>query len=194
MAQERETGWEPFTREQIEEFYGRKHRDGFSFNKLLSSSWIVEDTDGNFHFTDDFVRRAHASSPAVPREEASEMNTDSFSIILTNENAEWVAGAIESIISQRCTCVTIVASLNNIEVRTSLTAEPLRGGKLVEVDRKGSSAAIRWSIDSSLHPIYASRPENPVRVSLHNGVLTIRHNAPAGHPLVWIYAEEHCNA
>lgn len=115
---------------------------------------------------------------------------DTFSVTLTNENAEWVASAIESIISQRCTCVTIVASLSNIEVRTSLTAEPLRGGKFVEVDREGSSAAIRWSIDSCLHPIYASRPDNPVQVSLHHGVLTIRHNAPAGHPLVWIYATE----
>lgn len=113
-----------------------------------------------------------------------------FSAILTNENAAKVAAAIESIISRPCTTVEIVGNLNHVNVRTSLTASPLRSGKLVEVDQEGSSFAIRWSIDSSLWPIYASRSYNPVSVALHNDVLTIRHNAPAGHPLVWIYAAE----
>lgn len=64
FAQERGTGWEPFTREDIEAFYGRKHNDGFTFNRLISGGWIVQDTEDRYHFTDDFVRRCHDASPA----------------------------------------------------------------------------------------------------------------------------------
>lgn len=55
--------WDPFSREAIEEIYSRKHRDGFTFNKLLSNGWIIE-RDGLYHITAGFIVRCFESSPA----------------------------------------------------------------------------------------------------------------------------------
>jgi hypothetical protein len=70
LCQSDGVGWKPFSRTDIEFFYGRKVKDGFTFNKLIERGWIIEDTDGNFHFTDEFVNRCFASSPAAERKSA----------------------------------------------------------------------------------------------------------------------------
>ena len=68
--------WRPFTREEIEQFYGQKHKDGFTFNRLIErgvgygmpgqryltgGGWIVP-RDGLLHFTEEFVMRCYLSS------------------------------------------------------------------------------------------------------------------------------------
>lgn len=86
FLQERGLGWEPFTREQIEAFYSKKHQDGFLFNRLVEpemvppslargfsghfdarvpvgGGWIVLE-DGKYCVTNDFIMRCHKSSPA----------------------------------------------------------------------------------------------------------------------------------
>lgn len=55
--------WEPFSKGDIEDFYGQKHRDDFTFNKLLTGGWIIE-RDGLYHITAGFIVRCFESSPA----------------------------------------------------------------------------------------------------------------------------------
>lgn len=64
MLQHRGKGWEPFTLSEIEKFYSQKHKNGFTFNKLITHGWIVEH-DGQFFVTDEFVCRCLVSSPRV---------------------------------------------------------------------------------------------------------------------------------
>lgn len=60
LCQSRES-WAPFTREDIEQLYSRRHKDGFRFNKLLDD-WIVT-RDGMYYVTAGFVIRCFESSP-----------------------------------------------------------------------------------------------------------------------------------
>lgn len=85
FIQERKRGWAPFTLEDIERFYARKHKDGFRFNRLVEpemvppslarafagyhdpkipvgGGWIIL-RDGRYHVTEEFIRRCNKSSP-----------------------------------------------------------------------------------------------------------------------------------
>jgi hypothetical protein len=116
----------------------------------------------------------------------------SFSATLTKETAPRIAELLRAVFTQRCTCITIIKSIDrDPEVQTSREARPQReGAELVEVDeRQGGGVVIRWSIGDYSTWIEESET-NPVRVAWNGTQVTIRHNAPAGHPLVWIYAPE----
>ncbi|MEX0649401.1 MAG: hypothetical protein WD200_00175 [Candidatus Andersenbacteria bacterium] len=86
FLQERGKSWAPFTYGEINAFYSREHKDGFTFNRLINvemvppnlarafaghhddpvprgGGWILEDADG-YHVTDDFITRCFQSSPA----------------------------------------------------------------------------------------------------------------------------------
>ena len=78
MLQEKGS-WDPFTNEEIEEFYTKSgHTDGFTFNALIEplterlfdgrthtvgGGWIIQRPDGKFEVTEEFVRKAFESSP-----------------------------------------------------------------------------------------------------------------------------------
>ncbi len=87
FLQKRKQGWAPFTYEEIEAFYSRKRKDGFTFNRLIDpemippdlarafagyhdarvpagGGWIVIDTSDRYWVTEEFVERCHRSSPA----------------------------------------------------------------------------------------------------------------------------------
>lgn len=71
--------WQPFTQEEIEEFYSRSgHTDGFTFNALIDDKrerlfdgkthtiqggWIVRRKDGQYEVTEKFIEKAFESSP-----------------------------------------------------------------------------------------------------------------------------------
>lgn len=65
FAQDRGRGWQPFTYDEIENFYSRWHRDGFSFNRLVppQGNWIVKGEDKKYYMTGEFVERCHKASP-----------------------------------------------------------------------------------------------------------------------------------
>lgn len=64
FAQERGTGWSPFTTEEIEAFYVSGGFQDFRFNKLISGGWII--ASGNtFQFTEDFIARCHRAGTKV---------------------------------------------------------------------------------------------------------------------------------
>jgi len=90
FLQERGTGWRPFTYEEINAFYSRKHQDGFCFNRLVESEmvppnlarafagffeprvpvgggWIIVSADKKYLVTEEFVERCYKSSPAKVR-------------------------------------------------------------------------------------------------------------------------------
>jgi hypothetical protein len=87
FMQARGEGWVPFTYEEIDAFYGRKHKNGFTFNRLVDpemippslarafagyfderipagGGWVVLGDDKRFRVTVDFVERCHMSRPA----------------------------------------------------------------------------------------------------------------------------------
>ena len=87
FLQEREKGWAPFTHEDINSFYSRWHKDGFTFNRLVNAQmvppslarafaghhdplipvgggWIVKGDDDRYYVTVEFVTRCFKSSPA----------------------------------------------------------------------------------------------------------------------------------
>ncbi len=87
FAQDRGEGWAPFTYEEINGFYSQKHKDGFTFNRLVNpqmippslarafagqydppvpagGGWLVKGDDDKYYFTDDFVTRCFQSRPA----------------------------------------------------------------------------------------------------------------------------------
>lgn len=86
FLQERGKSWAPFTYDEINTFYSRKHKDRFTFNRLINAEmvppslarafgghhdpqvpkgggWIIKDVDGSYHMTDDFITRCFRSSP-----------------------------------------------------------------------------------------------------------------------------------
>lgn len=87
FLQERGKSWVSFTYDEINAFYSRRHKDGFTFNRLVEpemippslvrafaghhdplipagGGWIVKDTEDNYLVTDDFINRCFKSSPA----------------------------------------------------------------------------------------------------------------------------------
>lgn len=87
FLQERGEGWGPFTYEDINNFYARKWKDGFTFNRLVEAEmvppnlarafaghydplvpigggWIIKGDDEKYYITVDFVTRCFKSSPA----------------------------------------------------------------------------------------------------------------------------------
>ena len=81
--------WVPFTREEIEEFYGRSGHHGFCFNRLVEpemvptslarafagyhdapvpkgGGWVVLGGDGKYRVTEEFIQRCFKSSPSIP--------------------------------------------------------------------------------------------------------------------------------
>lgn len=86
FMQARETGWMPFTMEEIEAFYAKKFNHGFRFNRLvepqmippslvrafeghintlvpIGGGWIILGDDKKYYVTDDFVTRCFKSCP-----------------------------------------------------------------------------------------------------------------------------------
>ena len=67
FCQERGKGWEPFTREDIEQYYqGRGHRD-FWFNGLDEYpryGIVKREQDGRYEIRPQFVARCYGASPA----------------------------------------------------------------------------------------------------------------------------------
>jgi hypothetical protein len=86
FMQQRGTGWAPFTYEEINEFYSKKHSNGFTFNRLVEpqmvppslvrafaghhdplvpvgGGWIILGDDKKYYVTDDFVTRCFKSCP-----------------------------------------------------------------------------------------------------------------------------------
>jgi hypothetical protein len=64
-------GWQPFTRATLEAFYARKHKDGFTFNRLEEGKHFVITTDPTtkeptkvYRMTVEFVTACYKSSPA----------------------------------------------------------------------------------------------------------------------------------
>ncbi len=68
FAQDRGTGWTPFTEEDIEKFYSKGGKfSGFTFNKLISGGWIREAQKGHvegsvYYFTEEFISRCYKSA------------------------------------------------------------------------------------------------------------------------------------
>jgi len=85
FLQERKQGWAPFTFEDINGFYARKHSHKFRFNRLVEpemvppslarafaghhdpripvgGGWIIL-RDGTYYLTPEFINRCHRSSP-----------------------------------------------------------------------------------------------------------------------------------
>lgn len=54
--------WHPFSKKDIEDLYSQKHKDGFTFNKLLIGGWIIE-KNSLYYVTAGFVVRCFESSP-----------------------------------------------------------------------------------------------------------------------------------
>jgi hypothetical protein len=86
FAQARDKSWEPFSYEEISNFYSKRQRGNFLFNRLVDpgmlppspsrqfvghldqpvpvgGGWIVKGNDDKYYFTDDFVRRCLESGP-----------------------------------------------------------------------------------------------------------------------------------
>jgi hypothetical protein len=87
LLQAKKKGWAPFTHEEIEAFYAKHQKDGFTFNRLIEpefvppnlarafagyhdprvpvgGGWIVRGHDNTYLVTEDFVERCYRSSPA----------------------------------------------------------------------------------------------------------------------------------
>jgi hypothetical protein len=108
FAQDRDRGWEPFTYKEIDGFYARTIKDGFTFNRLVEAEmvppslvrafagyhdpkvprgggWIIKGDDDRYYFTVDFVARCFQSNPAAPEllpsptEEAAQVGTEEVS-------------------------------------------------------------------------------------------------------------------
>lgn len=109
-----------------------------------------------------------------------------WSGILEADTAARVHNLIDTILRYRCTCVSIVQSPDNIEVQTSRSAE-IKEGKAAHIAK--DSKYIDWSIGGYFVSIRVDHT-NPVRISWNGYQLVLRLNAPAGHPLVWVYAPE----
>ncbi|OGC45263.1 hypothetical protein A2V49_01535 [candidate division WWE3 bacterium RBG_19FT_COMBO_34_6] len=62
LCQKRNIGWEPFTYNDIDGFYRSKGFYGFTFNNLITGRYI-EEKNGLYHITLDFVVRCYKSSP-----------------------------------------------------------------------------------------------------------------------------------
>jgi hypothetical protein len=72
FAQERRSGWDPFTGSDIEAFYlSAGFTDGFRFNRLICDGFILEEEYSQmergmwrrYRFTHEFVVRCWAASP-----------------------------------------------------------------------------------------------------------------------------------
>lgn len=86
FAQHRDQSWEPFTYDDINDFYRKKHTDGFRFNRLVEpqmvppslarafaghhdqpipvgGGWLIKGDDEKYYFTNDFVYNCFKSSP-----------------------------------------------------------------------------------------------------------------------------------
>jgi hypothetical protein len=86
FMQERGQGWAPFTFEEINAFYSRRHTNRFTFNRLIDpqmvppslarafagyhdplvpagGGWVIKDNDGKYYVTDDFVTQCFKSRP-----------------------------------------------------------------------------------------------------------------------------------
>lgn len=91
FCQERGEGWQPFSREDIDEFYQRKYPGKrFGFNRLLGGSYkhmtaqsfpygetrqtdaYILGQDGKYIITFDFVVKCYASSPVKAANEAAQ--------------------------------------------------------------------------------------------------------------------------
>ncbi len=83
--QQRNQGWKPFTRDEIQAFYGKKFKENFCFNRLIEpqmippnlarawaghrdplipqgGGWIIESGD-KYYVTHDFIARCYKSRP-----------------------------------------------------------------------------------------------------------------------------------
>lgn len=63
FLQERKDGWRPFTYDDINLFYRKKHSHDFEFNWLVKKDWIVLRDDGKYCVTVDFILRCYRASP-----------------------------------------------------------------------------------------------------------------------------------
>ena len=101
-----------------------------------------------------------------------------------------IADIMKYVFAFPCCCVTIIKDIEWVEISTSQRVERLRpGAELVEVEVKGFDVSIYWSIGGYSVSVHREN-NNPVHFSWDGLRVMIRHNAPAGHPLVWIYAPE----
>lgn len=107
---------------------------------------------------------------------------------LTEETAERICDLVDEVLRHRFTWVDIVADMRRVQVVT---------GQEATVDSEGSIAVLResdtgyrWLAFSAAHYSYGHALGGKTHVSWADHVLKISATAPAGHPVLFIFAPE----
>jgi hypothetical protein len=69
--------WEPFPRNELAEYYGGFKQDGFTFNNLIATGYIVhEESSKLFYFTHEFIAKCYLVSPISKARDRKEVKAE----------------------------------------------------------------------------------------------------------------------